>query len=381
MPGIFLQDPTINQSFDVSFSYRYSEEYEKGMRKWVDLDPFKYKIPGKYIQERIYPFHLPITFLYKIKKYFPPIMALGYFTAVVDIMKMLKFFRRVKPDILHLNNGGYPGALSCNLAAIVGRLAGIPKITYFICSTTHNPWWLKPMTWMVKRAVTTFISASKHLRDHSKFLWKDKTNPGWNIISNTIKSQVLASRESVRQELGIPDDEVVFLCMGDLVERKGFYRAIDSLAQVSDIGVPRSLLIVGEGSEEQLLRDRAKNKKKGVYRIISDLAPSIHPYSIINVCDVLVVPSVGEEDWPNIMLIAMMYGKPIIASNILGFHEMVEHDYNGYLANTEQGFSSMMTLLLDRDLRVAIGQRAQARYEQKYRIDKIMGKYLELWNG
>jgi len=234
---------------------------------------------------------------------------------------------------------------------------------------------------MVRRSVTTFISASKHLKNHSDFL-KRETDFGsnWKTISNTIKPQILASKKRVRQELGIPDDEVVFLCMGDMVERKGFYRAIDAMAEVKEIGTPRSLLIVGNGPEEQFLRDRTLVKKKGVYRIISDRAPSIQPYSIINSCDVLVVPSIGEEDWPNVILIAMMYGKPIIASNILGFHEMIEHGNNGYLVNTEQGFSSAMASLLDRDLRVAMGQKVKERYEQRYKMDKIIGKYLELWN-
>jgi len=381
MPGIFLQDPTINQSFNVSFSYRYSKEYERGMRKWVpNAGDVTYGL-----ENPIYPLHLPITFLYKISPYFKLIMALGYFSAIVDIVKMTKLFLRIKPDILHINNGGYPGAISCNAAAIAGWIAGVPKITYFICSTTRNPWWLRPMTWMVRRSVTIFISASKHLRDHSGFLRRRDKNTSWNstwqTISNTIKPQILASRENVRTEIGLPNDEVVFLCMGDLVERKGFYRAIDAIANVNEIGTPRSLLIFGSGPEEQFLRVRASAKKRGVYRIISDRVPSIPPYSIVNACDVLVVPSIGEEDWPNVMLIAMMYGKPIIASNILGFHEMIVHGDNGYLANTEQEFSAIMALLLNDSLRAVVGQRAKERYEQKYRMEKIVGKYLELWNG
>lgn len=372
MPGLFLQDKQINEAFDVSFSYRYSKEYEEGMRKWVpNSGDMTYGL-----ENPIYSLRLPVTWFYKVKKYFPPIMALGYASAVVDIVKMTKLFRRIKPNILHINNGGYPGALSCNSAAIAGWLAGVPRITYFVCSTTSNPWWFRPMTWMVKRAVTTFLSASKYLRDHSRHLWKDGANPGWSVISNTIRPYPPLPREQVRQLLGIPDDEVVFLCMGDLVERKGFYRAIDAISNLSDIGTPRSLLIVGDGPEEEFLRTRAA-ERKGVCRFLCGPLP-VHPYLIISACDVLVVPSVGEEDWPNVILIAMMYGKPIIASDILGFHEMVEHGHTGYL--TTRDFFWWMTGLLDKDKRISMGARAKQRYEQKYRIDKIMNRYIELWN-
>ena len=407
MPGVFLQDFTINQSFDISFSYRYSEEYEWGMRKWVPSlskdncelcdqtvcsGAGKPKSPDTVACLRVdrvkrpilYPLYLLISLLYKIKPYFPPIMALGYFTAIVDIVKMTKLFRRVKPDILHINNGGYPGAMSCNSAAIAGRLAGIPVITYFICSTTRNPWWFKPVTWIVRRSVITFISASKHLRNNSSFLRKrDKEtswNSTWQTISNTMIPFEPQQKEEVREKLGIPQDEVVFLCMGDLVERKGFYRAIDAFSQMDEIGTPRSLLIIGEGPEEWFLRERAKSKEKGIYRIITDIG-LIHPYSIVNACDVLVVPSEEEEDWPNVILISMMYGKPVIVSNILGFHEMVEHGHNGHLANTTNDFSVWMETMLKENERVSMGQRAQARFDQRYRLDKIIGKYMELWNG
>jgi len=374
MVGIFLQDPTINEIFKLSFSYRYTPRYEEGMRKWVpNAGDLTYDL-----ENPIYPLRLPITQIYKIRPYFKPIMALGYASAVVDIVKMTKLFRRINPDILHINNGGYPGATSCNSAAIAGRMAGIPKITYMVTSTTRDPWWCWPMTWEVKKAVTTFISASQYLRDHSRHLWKNGTNLGWETISNTVIPRTTMKRKVLRDQFDIADSEVVFLCIGDLVERKGFYRAIDAFSEIKEQGTPRSLWIVGQGPEEDFLRTRMKQKKSGIYRFYN--GSDIHPYSFINACDILVVPSMGDEDWPNVILIALMMGKPVIISNIGGLPEMIEHRKEGFVFRSDDELRIYMEVLLGKERRIIMGGKAQAIFEQKYKLEKIIKRYLGLWN-
>jgi glycosyltransferase involved in cell wall biosynthesis len=259
--------------------------------------------------------------------------------------------------------------------AVAGRLAKIPKITYFLTSTTKDPWWYKPMTFMVRNSVDTFISASKCLQNNSGFL-RNKKRSDWVNISNTIMDREFESRETIRNKLQIPMDEVVFLCIGDLVKRKGFDKAIDAFSEMTEVGTPRSLLIVGSGPEEENLRSKMKSKTKGVYRIITDDNDS---YSIINAADVLLVPSLGEEDWPNVILIAMKYGLPCIVSNVCGLPEMIIHNITGYICFEESQWKYNMESLLDTNLRSIIGNKAQARYERLYREERIIEQYLELW--
>lgn len=359
MISVLLQDQVINDTFDVSFSYRYSERYEKGMLRWI----------SNIEKVKRHPLHFPSRWF----------IALGYFSVFVEVVALYRLFRRIRPDILHTINGGYPGAFSPSSAAIAGRLAGVPKITYFITSTTRNPWWYRPVTFFVKRGVTTFVTASKYLWRESGFLRGEADSPGpnWAIISNTIADVEIPSREEVRRGLGIPEDEVVFLCMGDLVKRKGFGRAVDAFADMEEVGTPRSLLIVGEGEEEERLKARIRTKKTGVYRVMT--SPKVHPYVIVNASDVLIVPSVGDEDWPNVILIAMKHGVPCIVSNVCGLPEMVGEI--GLVFSDSKMLTVRMTDLLDEKGRISIRQRLRARYERLYRQEKIVGKYLELWEG
>ena len=163
MPGVFLQDKRLNDEFDITFSYRYSKEYEEGMGKWLHyLDP-----------DKLFPMHFSITYLYKLRPYFKPIMILKYLLFFDEVRRMGKLLKRIGPDVLHINNGGYPGATSCNAAAIAGRKVGVPKITYMINSTTCDRWWERWMTQKVKASVTKFVTASEHLKNASVFLNSD----------------------------------------------------------------------------------------------------------------------------------------------------------------------------------------------------------------
>lgn len=365
MISVFLQNKKLNELFDITFSYRQTPEYEAGMDKWIPNTKAK-----------LQPLQLPETFLYKIKGWFPPAKLLAYLLSYVKVGDMLRELQNEKPDILHIINGGYPGAYSCNAMAVAGKLAKIPLITYFLTSTTRDPWWYRPMTWMVRNSVNVFVSASEYLRNHSKFLRKGKYKQ-WANISNTIKDIEIENPEAVRQKMGIPQDEVVFLCMGDLEKRKGFDRAIDALSQMIEVGTPRSLLIVGDGPENDNLRKQMRSKTKGVYRIFNEV--DIHPYSIINAMDVLVVSSIGDEDWPNVILIAMKYGKPCIVSNICGLPEMIGHTITGYIFFNNNELIFYMNNLLHEGRRARMSNNSLLHYDSYYREENIVKQYMNLW--
>jgi glycosyltransferase involved in cell wall biosynthesis len=55
---------------------------------------------------------------------------------------------------------------------------------------------------------------------------------------------------------------------------------------------------------------------------------------VMNEISVLVVPSIYYENYPTIMLIALAYRIPVIASNIGGIAEVIRHGINGFLFET-----------------------------------------------
>jgi len=346
MPGVFMNE--LKDEYEISFSYRFSKEYERGLKKWVKDLPV------------LYPLNFLTSYFYNIPT---PFKIFRYPAMTQEMVALKKVLDKVRPDILHINNGGYPGATSCNSAAIVGGLLGIPKITYMINSTTRNLIWERPITQAVVNSVDTFITASEKLRNKSKFLSKDRNKEmipqNFSIIPNTVLPQKTIPPFLVKYCLNIEDD-FFFLFIGRGEKRKG----INILNSVSS-SLNAKVIFKIEG------------KLRG-YKWFD-----IDDHSLINACDCLVVPSLRDEDFPNVILIAMMYGKPVIASRIGGIPEMVQDNKTGILVSPGDKldlFIAMNSLLEKPVLGELMGIEAKGRYYNMYSRDLILKKYKGLWD-
>lgn len=71
----------------------------------------------------------------------------------------------MKPDILHINNGGYPAAQSALAAAIAGNISGVPKVVMVINNMAmdykHYSRWIDyPLDRIFVACVNVFITGS-----------------------------------------------------------------------------------------------------------------------------------------------------------------------------------------------------------------------------
>lgn len=241
------------------------------------------------------------------------------------------------------------------------------------------------MTRAVRSSVHYFITASENLRNKSRFLWgwmyddeqRKEIPVNWEVIPNTVIKRE-QNNSIMRAILNVTPEERMFLCCGEFADRKGFMNAIEAFEKLRG-DYSRSLYINGDGPLRKELFKRA-NESKALIRITNS-----DPYVMISACNVLVVPSLYDEDFPNVVLIAMMYGKPVIASDVGGMIEMVVsggEKMTGKLvkAGDVDQLSREMKILCDSTpLRVALGENAKERFEREYNNEKIMGRYIELW--
>ena len=81
-------------------------------------------------------------------------------------------------------------------------------------------------------------------------------------------------------------------------------------------------------------------------------------------CDVFCAPSTGQESFGIVLLEAMAAGKPIVASAIPGYQEVVRHRQEALLVEPkdEQALAmSLVHLLVDERLRHQLGQAGRRR--------------------
>ena len=192
----------------------------------------------------------------------------------------------------------------------------------------------------------------------------------------------------LRAELGIDRDAVVFGMHGRVLRRKGLVElthaarlAIDR-AEGGSAPVRLEFLVVGDTPQDfgadHLEECRALASSLGVadrfHRVgfRTDVRPLVADF------DVAVLPSVYADPLPRAVMESMALGKPVIAFDVGGVSEMVDHGVTGELVRFEPrgpGASPRAVRALadaivryagDPQLRLAQGKAGRARIEQRF---------------
>jgi glycosyltransferase involved in cell wall biosynthesis len=102
--------------------------------------------------------------------------------------------------------------------------------------------------------------------------------------------------------------------------------------------------------------------------------------ALLKACDIFCVPSVFES-FGIVILEAMQYGKPVVASEVGGMPEIIEKGKNGLLVppKDSQKLADAICLLLDdENLRRTLGREAE-RSVSKYSIKVVAQKYIKIY--
>ena len=100
--------------------------------------------------------------------------------------------------------------------------------------------------------------------------------------------------------------------------------------------------------------------------------------------DVLILPSVADEDFPNVVLEAMAHGKPVIASRLAGIPEQVSEGATGFLTdprNVEQLAQAITEISNNAQLRLKMGKAASNKFQNFFTAEVSVENYLTLYQS
>lgn len=137
-------------------------------------------------------------------------------------------------------------------------------------------------------------------------------------------------RQQKREELGVKEDDIVLISMGDLVPRKNYGAAIRAIAKAND---PRlQYMICGRGPELENLQALAK--ELGVENQIHFLGFRTDVKELLTGADIFLFTT-RQEGLPRSMMEAMASGLPCVASAIRGNVDLIENGENGFTCLTD----------------------------------------------
>lgn len=319
------------------------------------------------------------------------------FQDLKSLWEMYSYFKKEKPEIVHSHTpkAGLIGMLAARLAGVKVRLhtvAGLPlmestgikrKVLNFVEKLTYS-------------CATKVYPNSKGLYDfilEEKLGKADKIevigNGSTNGIDVTHFDPALFSDESklkLKKQLGISEDDFVFVFVGRLVKDKGINELVSAFKTLQKAhSQTLKLLLVGplEQDLDPLSQDILNEIETNPGIISSGFQKDVRPYFAISSC--LAFPSY-REGFPNVVLQALSMGIPALVSNINGCNEIVKDHCNGLIfpPKNEASLQLCMEEILNPehyDQIKAVSRNSIMKYRQELMWELLNKNYDNIMNS
>ena len=210
------------------------------------------------------------------------------------------------------------------VAGIAARLAKVPVIIARNgIQLFSNKWKYKKTISIVDGIITNSKSIQKAYND---FPWMDKKKTA--VIYNGLKLRKSLSIYDLRKKWDIDKDSLVFVAAGRLTRQKGFDLLIEAASKVKNTSKSFSILIAGTGKDQDQLNNQIK--KNNLTDKIKLIGFQENLESILQAADFVIMPS-RQEGMPNVVMEGMALGRPVLAANVNGVPELMDHMKTGYI--------------------------------------------------
>lgn len=311
------------------------------------------------------------------------------------LAKLYNFFRKEKPLIVHTHTpkAGIIGMLAAKMACVPIRLhtvAGLPlmevrggkrklldgveKLTYKCATNVYpNSFQLKEIILKLGYAPETKL----------KVLGKGSSN-GIDTEYFDPVNYSESYRLGLRQEMGIPKDDFVFIFVGRLVREKGINELVRSFIKLQKEVQQISLILVGPFEQElDPLDDEVYKSIHSHHKIITTgYQEDVRPYFAIS--NALGFPSY-REGFPNVVMQANAMNLPVIVSDINGCNEIIDDEENGLIipVKDEEVLLEKMRILVNKtelyfNLKKSARKKIVDNYNRKDFWQILLKEYKEL---
>lgn len=288
--------------------------------------------------------------------------------AIMYIFGSLYKIKKLKPDLLHAHELLSPSTIGVFgkwlfklpvLAKVLrgGEIGDISKIKNGIFSSLR-------INFLIKK-ISAFAVISKEIDEELKDLNISNTKRIFlpnGVDTKRFKPISVQEKKELRKKIGLPSGKIVIYC-GRLQPEKRVDQLIAAWNQIDHERAEEFLLIVGKGTEEQRLRQMA-----GTSVIFIGEVNDVLPY--LNSSDIFVLPS-SNEGLSNSLLEAMSCGLPIVATNVGGTTDLIQHNHSGLLISPTKSSeiqNSLLGLLKDDGTCIRLGINAREFVVQNYAL-------------
>lgn len=326
-------------------------------------------------------------------------VALGNATRAMDLRadvqalrELVQLFCDRRPDIVHTHNpktGVY--------GRIAARLAGVPHVVntvHGLYATPEDSLVRRSAVYTAERVASTCSQAELVQNPEDIDTLRALRVPAGKLrlLGNGVDLGRFhpgseTDRAKIRAQLDIPQDAVVVGAVGRLVAEKGYPELFEAWRSVR-AGRPNALLIV-VGPHEPDKADGLGDDVVDAARAdgVRFLGMRDDVDRLYRAMDVYVLLS-HREGFPRSAMEAAASALPVIATDIRGCRQVVDHGVTGLLvppSSPRDAASALTELVGDSERRATMGaaalERARAEFDQQRVIDITLATYRRLLGG
>lgn len=313
---------------------------------------------------------------------------------ILAVFSMTYFFLRYKYDIVHAHTpkGGLIGMLASYCARVPVRIYTIHGLPLETASGFKRKLlWLAEKTTCKLATQVLSVSPSLKIRVVEEGLCSTNkisilargTACGVDISRFSKNKKIEENARKIRQELGIPESEIIIGFVGRMTPEKGIHTLIHSFLRIKE-HKEVSLLVVGEYDTVR------ENISKEVLDLINNnpkiftVGQQADPVPFYAAMDVFVMPT-RREGFGMTFLEANAMELPVIGCKVTGCVDAVVDGETGLLVevdNEEELVRAITKLMDDRELRKRLGkigrQRTMSQFDSKLLVEKHIKLYERL---
>jgi glycosyltransferase involved in cell wall biosynthesis len=302
---------------------------------------------------------------------------------VLALVELERLFRKVRPDIVHTHNPK-PGIYG-RLAARMAGVPGIVNTVHGLYAAPEDPLLRKAVVYGLERLASTCSQVELMQNPEDLEVMRRLGVPAEKLVllGNGVDLTRFHPRTSpgdrarARASLGVSDDAVVVGTVGRLVWQKGFRELFAAARRMLDLRPEVVFVVVGP--EDPAKGDALTADEIAAARVQGNVVFTGHRDDVEDLYagfDLYVLPS-HREGFPRSAMEAAASGLPVVATDIRGCRQVVDHQVNGLLVplrDVEALTSAIAELAGDPSRRVAMGVRSLAKAHAEFDDQAVIAK-------
>ena len=303
--------------------------------------------------------------------------------SIISLYRLAKYVKKNHIDLVHSHGKGAglyarPLKLLCPWIKVVHTFHGIYLEQYSE--------FIKKLYLGIERSISyltdKFVCVSNSEKKEAqrlKIIDVSKTVVIPNGVDVNKFENLPPKRIDYLSQIVLPEDAFIIGCVARLDIMKGHTFLIEAFEKIHECKKDCYLLLVGDGPYKMEIKKMVENKKlkeKVIFLGFRDDIPSL--LSLFNIF----VSCSLKEGMPYTLIEALASKTPVVATDVIGNHDIIRDGYNGFLAesqNSDSIFLKLMEAIENPVLCQTLSQNGFKDVKDKYTVEQSVQSLFDVY--